>query len=255
MTVPTEEDLSTCPSCAAPGICVEESPDSYYCADCDVTWPVIYEEKDLTKCYDCDILGIRLEGFSQETYECLECENTWHIVEGERELGLPDALPRGGESLDAWLERLDSLYPPVEPQGLAFALSLSAQFVIAECLDLDEWDEIRCHPQIADRDGFLLDIAGPSWRTLTDALRRYCQHGPTRFSILGRALLVEGLLRRGDLAEWVTIENGTRHVHPAVLEVFARTPAQELEEGEFAELIRLAARKWPSEEVEHDPTG
>lgn len=242
MTEPTE-DLAACPGCASPGIHAEMHRGSTYSPACDLTWPGIYEERDPTRCHICHGSGARLEGFSHGTYECLGCEEVWHIVNGERELGLPDSLPLDDQAGHAWLERLDRRYPPVEPRDLAYALSLSAQLVIAECLDLDEWDEIRCHPGIVDRDGFLLDIAGPSWRALTDALRRRFRHGPTRFSIQERVLLLEGLLRRGALADWVIVENGARHIHPAILEVFAHTPAHELEEGRLAALIRRTAGK------------
>ncbi len=254
MIVRTEEELAACPNRAAPGSLVEDSPDSYHCAACDVTWPAIYEERDLTKCYECHVPGVRIEGFAQETYECLECEAVWHIADGEREMGPPPVWSVDDEPEAAWFEYLDRLYPPVTPEDLAFALAHSARLVVGECLDLEEWGEIRRHPHITDREGFCLDIAGPSWRALTAALRRHCPHGPTRFSILQRVLLLEGILRRGDLADWVTVEKGRRHVHPAVLEVFARTPAHELEESRFADLIRKTASENQSQEMEHDPT-
>ena len=244
------EGLTACPGCASPGIRPQDPHGSTHCPSFDSTWPDLYEERDPTRCYICHVPGVRLEGFFHETYECLRCEEVWHIVNGERELGLPDSLPLDDQAGHAWLERLDRRYPPVEPRDLAYALSLSAQLVIAECLDLDEWDEIRGHPGIVDRDGFLLDIAGPSWRALTDALRRRFRHGPTRFSIQERALWVEGLLRRGTLADWVIVENGARQIHPAVLEVFAHTPAHELEEGKLAALIRRTAGKEYSWEEE-----
>ena len=95
------------------------------------------------------------------------------------------------------------------------------------------------------------------YKAMTDAARRRFGHTPTRFSVVARVMSLESCIWDGTLADWVTPDpgGGPPHVHGAVLEVFARTPPNELDEGQLVERIRQAARGYRSGETEHDPAG
>lgn len=215
-------------------------------------------EDDITLCEECREPGIRLEGFpfAEPLYECTECEEVWHVVASERRPWFPE--PRVTDDLETTIREFNRIYPPVEPEDLASLLPLSVRLEVLDDMELEAWAESVQHPAFLDERGHLLCVAYEPYRALLDTARERFGPTPTRFSLLARVLGLEGALRNGSLSRWgmppAGAGDGESRIPAAVVEVYARTPAHQLEDRTLARLIGQVTRQMTQREVDDGST-